>query len=70
MDQSSLSPEKQSDYYAYLLRLWREEGPEENWRASLENARTGERIGFASLADVFGYLDRQLKPVLPAAQKE
>jgi hypothetical protein len=70
MDQSSLPSEKQPDYYAYLLRLWREEGTGENWRASLENARTGERIGFASLADVFGYLDRQLKPALRAAQKE
>ena len=42
-------------YYAYLLRMWRT-GPQGPWRASLEDAETGERIGFGSLAEAFGYL--------------
>jgi hypothetical protein len=42
-------------YYAYLIRLWRTglDGP---WRASLEDARTGERIGFSGLSEAFAYL--------------
>lgn len=44
-------------YHAYLLRLWSavEEG-QLTWRASLENPRTGERIGFASLQRLFAFL--------------
>ncbi len=43
------------EYYAYLLRLWRT-GPRGPWRASLEDAKTGERIGFGNLSEVFFYL--------------
>ena len=42
---------------AYLLRLWQvrcEEGVA--WRASLESARSGERLGFASLSALFDFL--------------
>lgn len=45
-------------YKAYLLRLWRG-GPgvaETQWRASLENSRTGERLGFGNLEQLFYYL--------------
>ena len=47
----------QTDYHARLLRLWREEagGP---WRASLQAAESGERIGFADLERLFAYLRR------------
>ena len=43
------------DYYAYLIRLWRTglEGP---WRASLEDAKTGDRIGFSGLSEACAYL--------------
>ena len=45
----------QHDYYAYLLRLWREEG-ERKWRASLENPGTGQKRGFASFERLVKYL--------------
>jgi hypothetical protein len=42
---------------SYLLRLWQTEGlPGSNWRASLEIPETGQRIGFASPEQLFGYL--------------
>ena len=44
------------DYLSYLLRLWQEGEEKKTWRASLENSRTGERRGFASLDDLYRYL--------------
>jgi hypothetical protein len=45
------------DHLSYLLRLWRVEGLQGcEWRASLESAETGKRIGFSSLEQLFGYL--------------
>ncbi len=42
---------------SYLLRLWRADEPGGfNWQASLEIPETGERIGFASLEELFAYL--------------
>jgi len=46
-----------ADYYAGLLRLWRD-GPGGPWRASLQDAESGERIGFAHLERLFAYLRR------------
>ena len=47
-------------YVSYLLRLWQAQDEGElAWRASLESAHTGERLGFASLADLFAFLDRE-----------
>lgn len=43
----------------YILRLWRAEAPDSSWRASLENPRTGERIGFENLEYLFAYLMEQ-----------
>ena len=47
-------------YLSYLVRLWptRNEG-EDVWRASLENPRTRERRGFASLDELFAFLRQQ-----------
>lgn len=43
--------------YSYLLRLWRvDRSKAADWRASLEIPETGERIGFASLEQLFAYL--------------
>ena len=52
---------KQSqDYVSYLLRLWRSgKGKEAIWHASLESPLTGERQGFASLQDLFAFLQAQ-----------
>ena len=51
---------REQRYISYLLRLWqiRSEG-ELVWRASLESPHTGERRGFASLDDLFGFLREQ-----------
>ena len=54
------------DYVSYLLRMWRDsanEGAaplnEAPWRASLQSPGTGDRVGFASLDDLFAFLRRQ-----------
>ncbi len=48
------------DYVAYLLRLWREKGGESSrWRASLQDPHSGERVGFASIEELFLYLRRE-----------
>ncbi|MDY7080124.1 MAG: hypothetical protein SXV54_24855 [Chloroflexota bacterium] len=48
---------KQLHYLSYLLRLWQTSSDgEEIWRASLEIPGTGERRGFASLQDLFDFL--------------
>ena len=53
--------EPRRPYLAFLLRLWqvRDEG-QAGWRASLENAHTGNRQGFASLTDLFTFLEREV----------
>jgi hypothetical protein len=62
-------------YISYLLRLWqtqREGGLV--WRISLESPTTGERQGFAGLAELCVFLERETAPVdqdeprLPADQ--
>lgn len=51
-------------YFSYLLRLWLpgDEG-KVSWRASLEDPRTGERLGFPSLEALFAYLQEQISKV-------
>lgn len=51
---------EQRHYISYLLRLWqiKSEG-ELVWRASLESPHTGERRGFANLADLFTFLEKE-----------
>jgi hypothetical protein len=51
---------EQRGYISYLLRLWqiRSEG-KPAWRASLESPHTGERRGFANLADLFTFLEEE-----------
>jgi hypothetical protein len=48
-------------YRAYLLRLWQSEGEDGRpvWRAALEDARTGDRHGFADLARLCAFLEAQ-----------
>ncbi len=53
----SKNDQKCSRRCSYLLRLWRADEPRDfNWQASLEIPETGERIGFASLEELFAYL--------------
>lgn len=52
-DQSLLAAFNRS----YILRLWRvDRSKTADWRASLEILETGQRIGFASLEQLFSYL--------------
>lgn len=50
---------EQPDYISYLLRVWRSNGDKTDWRASLQNPHTGERIGFASIDELCIFLRRQ-----------
>ena len=44
-------------YISYLLRLWQAaDGDQVVWQASLENAQTGERRGFADLDALLNFL--------------
>jgi hypothetical protein len=55
----------QQPYRSYLLRLWLVTGAGQGtWRASLENPQTGERLGFASLARLFAFLEDQTTTVV------
>ena len=48
-------------YRSYLLRLWTSvHNGEVIWRASLEDANTGERLGFATLERMFDFLRTQV----------
>lgn len=48
---------KSPHHRSYLLRLWcANESRDFNWQASLEIPATGERLGFASLEELFAYL--------------
>lgn len=47
-------------YLAYMLRVWRS-GAGAPLRASLEDPRTGERHGFASLLDALAFLEARLQ---------
>lgn len=55
----------QTDYHAYLLRLWRE-NPSGSWRALVQDAATGERHGFAGLASLMRFLWAQTEAHLPS----
>jgi hypothetical protein len=51
-------------YSTFLLTLWEERNEDPNspavWRFRLEDPRTGQRQGFASLAEVISFLQAQL----------
>jgi hypothetical protein len=54
--------EKQPDYLAYQLRLWRAGGGGRVvWRTSLKSAQTRERKNFANLDDLFDFLRQQTR---------
>ena len=48
-----------SNYHAFLLRVWREDG-RAPWRAALENPHTGEKHTFTSPEQFWAYLQAQL----------
>jgi hypothetical protein len=53
-----------NEYVSFILRMWHaKNGEEQTWRASLEDPRTGERVGFGSLDALFDHLRGQTEPV-------
>ncbi len=49
---------KNRGYRAYLVRLWPvHSGGQMVWRASAEDAHSGERHAFADLAHLFAFLE-------------
>ena len=55
---------KRGRHASYLLRLWQaEDNGRIIWRASLQSPDTGERLGFATLADLLGFLKEEYGPV-------
>lgn len=55
-----MGQQRRPHYLSYLLRLWQtSDGEAQIWRASLETPGTGERQGFASLDDLFEFLQAQ-----------
>lgn len=60
---------------AFLLRLWHccEEDGKPVWRASLEDAHTGERLGFASLDALVSFLKQgthqDARPAAPGGEE-
>ena len=45
-------------YQSYLLRIWKENHDGE-WRASLQNVASGECRNYASLNELYDYLNQQ-----------
>jgi hypothetical protein len=61
-------------YLSYLLRLWQESagdpaGGDSLWRASLEKPQSDIRQGFASLADLFAFLERETGTPSPSLER-
>jgi hypothetical protein len=62
--------EKRAANASFLLRLWQVPGAEnQGWRVLLEDIRTGEKLGFASLEDLVIYLKQVMaqennKPII------
>ncbi len=57
-------------YLAYLLRLWRVRETRDQWRVSLEDARTRELRGFASLEEALAFLQKEVARKDDAEQEE
>jgi hypothetical protein len=51
--------DEKETYHSYLLRIWLHEAcGKTNWCASLEETRSGERIGFQDLKALLTYLSQ------------
>jgi hypothetical protein len=61
---------RETRYLSYLLRLWQQGGGEgSQWRASLESPHGGDRMGFASLADLFAFLENETGSSSPGLER-
>jgi hypothetical protein len=62
---------RQKQYLSYLLRLWQEQNSDPPlWRASLEKPQAGSILGFASLEDLFAYLENETKSSSQGSQSQ
>ena len=53
---------REQGYRAYLLRLWHEgDGESLSWRVSLQSPQRDEVRGFASLSDLFAFLEDETR---------
>lgn len=58
-------------YRAYLVRLWEaRSGGQVVWRASAEDAHTGERRAFAELAELLSFLKEATGQRVDVGQSE
>jgi hypothetical protein len=59
--------ERPPRYRSYLLTFWEERGRDSQiapeWRFSLEDPHTGQRRGFACLADLVAFLEQEVASV-------
>jgi hypothetical protein len=62
--------EKNENYFSYVLRIWLEPGDEEQWRFSLEDTRTGKRLGFTSLEKLMRFIDSLTNREFQQSQKD
>ncbi len=57
-------------YKAYLVRLWQTgRADDTTWRASVEDAHTGERRSFADVDGLFAFLEAQTHGSLGPSQR-
>jgi hypothetical protein len=66
---------QQRQYLSYLLRLWQASAgdpPRDSplWRASLESSQTGTRLGFASLGELFAFLEEETGSTLGGSKDQ
>jgi hypothetical protein len=54
-------------YKAYLVRFW-QEGEQEPWRASAQSVQSGEVVHFATLHELFIFLEMQT-PTIPSTSQ-
>jgi hypothetical protein len=56
VDQHTTKDGKPEEYLSFVLRLWHQGIPGGRWLSSLQNPITGERIGFASIDELFEFI--------------
>jgi hypothetical protein len=61
----SLSPH----YRAYLVRFWRDDA-QEPWRASAQSVQGGEMMRFATLQELFAFLEIHMPDVPQASHTD
>jgi hypothetical protein len=58
-DTKQATVKSKSEYHAYVLRVWQEEGGQ-GWRVSLQPTQSPERFGFTDLQEALAFVERDL----------